>query len=148
MQEEVRLVFAHGGEGEHAAIVGIDAPALAGDVAAPDKIDVAPIAGRGAEAADHGLADNVGMGEIAEADSIEDVLARGQVFQQHFCGEVALRQRRDRRQRACIAEGLGGRDLDHHLRRPVRARPHHAAIEADVAGLHAMGDHWPVSGAG
>jgi len=148
MQEEIRPVFPHGGEGEHAAIVGVDAPALAGDVAAPDKADVTSVAGRGAEAADHGLPDDIGMGEVAEADSIEDVLPRGQVFQQHFCGEVALRQRRDRRQRARIAERLSGRDLDHHLRRPVRARPHHAAIGADVAGLHAVGDDRPVGGAG
>src|SRR6202022_106349 len=35
----------------------------------------------------------------------------------------------------------------HHLRGPIRARPHHAAIGADVAGLHAMGDLRPVGGA-
>ena len=85
--------------------------------------------------------------EVAEADAIEDVLSGGQVFQQHLGGEVALRQRRDRRQRAGMPEGLGGGDLDQHLRRPVGARPHHAAVGADVAGLHAMGDQRPVGGA-
>ena len=147
MQQEIRAMLAHGGEGEHAAVVGIDAPALSGDVAAPDETDVAAIGRRGAEAADHRLALDVGMREVAEADAIEDVLPGGQVFQQHFGGEVAFGQRRDRRQRPRIGEGLGGRDLDHHLRRPVGARPHHAAIGADVAGLHAMGNERPVGGA-
>src|SRR6266404_2396203 len=56
MQEEIRPVLAHGGEGEHAAVVRIDAPALSSDVAAPDETDIAPVAGRGAEAADDRLA--------------------------------------------------------------------------------------------
>ena len=85
--------------------------------------------------------------EVAEADAIEDVLAGGQVFQQHLGGEVALGQRRDRRQGAGILEGFGGRDLDQHLRGPVGARPDHAAVDADVAGLHAVGDQRPVGGA-
>ena len=94
-----------------------------------------------------GSLDDVGMREVAEADAIEDVLSGGQVFQQHLGGEVALGQCRDRRQRPGIGEGLGGRNLDHHLRRPVGARPDHAAIGADVAGLHAMGIARPVGGA-
>ncbi len=52
MQQEIRAMLAHGGEGEHAAIVGIDAPALSGDVAAPDEADVAAIGRRGAEPSD------------------------------------------------------------------------------------------------
>ena len=141
MQQEIRAVLAHGGEGEHAAVVRIDAPALSGDVAAPDEADVAPVAGRGAEAADHRLARDAGMREVAKPDPIENVLPGRQIFQQHFRGEVALGQRRDRRQRPRIVEGLRRGDLDHHLRRPVGARPHHAAFGADVAGLHAMGDY-------
>ena len=146
MQQEIRLVFLHGGKGEHAAVVGIDAPALAGDIAAPQKC-VAPVGRRGAEAADRRLARNVGMRQVAEADAIKNILSGGQVFQQHLCGEIALRERGDRRQSPHIAKRLGGRNLDHHLRRPVGARPHHAAIGADVAGLHAMGDLRPVAGA-
>ena len=140
-------MLAHGGEGEHAAIVGIDAPALSGDVAAPDETDVAPVGGRGAEAADHRLARNIGMREVAEFDAIEYVLPGGKIFQQHLRGEVALGQRGDRRQSPRIAERFGSGDLDHHLRWPVRARPHHAAVGADIAGLHAMGDLRPVGGA-
>ena len=46
-----------------------------------------------------------------------------------------------------LSKDFGRGDLDHHLRRPVGARPHHAAVDADVAGLHAMGDLRPVRGA-
>jgi hypothetical protein len=37
--------------------------------------------------------------------------------------------------------------FDHDLRRPVGARPYHAAIGADVAGLHAMAEPAPVAAA-
>src|SRR6266478_3972125 len=84
MQQEIRPVLAHGGEGEHAPVVGIDAPALSSDVAAPDKTDVAPVAGRGAEAADHRLARNVGMRQVAESDAVKYILAGGKIFQSIF----------------------------------------------------------------
>ncbi len=147
MQQEIRFVLAHGSEGDHAAIIRIDTPALSRDIAAPDETDVAAVAGRGAEAADHRLALDVSMRKVAKPDAIKDVLAGRQVFQQHFCGEVALRECRDRRQGPRVAKRFGGGDLDHHLRRTVGARPHHAAIGADVAGLHAMGDLRTVGGA-
>jgi hypothetical protein len=97
--------------------------------------------------ADHRLAGNVGVGEVAEADAVEDVLAGRQVLQQHLGGEITLRQRGDRRQGAGILELLGGRHLDQHLGGPVGARPDHAAVAAGVARLHAVGDQRPVRGA-
>ena len=97
-------MLAHGGEGEHAAFVGIDAPALSSDVAAPDKTDVAPVARRGAEAADHRLARNVGVRQVAESDAVEYILPGGKIFQKHFRSEVALGQRGDRRQNPRIAK--------------------------------------------
>ena len=130
-------MLAHGGEGEHAAVVRIDAPALSGDVAAPDEADVAPIGRRGTEAPEHRLALDIDVGQIAKADAVEDLLACGQVLQQNFRREVALGQRRDRRQRPHIGKRIRGGDLDQHLRGPVGARPHDAAISPDVAGLHA-----------
>ena len=97
MQQEVRPVLAHGREGNHAAVVGIDAPALPRDIAAPDKTDVAPVARRGPEAADRRLAGNFGMRQVAKSDAIKNILPRGQIFQKHLRGEVAFGQRRDRR---------------------------------------------------
>jgi hypothetical protein len=96
MQEEVRLVLLHGGKSEHAAVVGIDAPALAGDIAAPDKADIALVGRRGAEAADHGLAHGVNMREVAKPGAIKDVLPGRQLFDQEFRGEIALGQCIDR----------------------------------------------------
>ena len=93
------------------------------------------------------LAQDVGVGEVAEFDAIENVLTRREIFQQHLGGEVAFGQRRDRRQGPDLGKGLGGGNLDHHLRGPVGARPYHAAVGADVAGLYAMGDLRPVGGA-
>ncbi len=104
MQQEIRPVLAHGCEHEHAAVIGIDAPALSGDIAAPYETDVAAAGRRGAEAADHRLARDGGMREVPEPDAIEDILPGGQIFQQHFRGEVAFGQRRDRRQDPRLAE--------------------------------------------
>jgi hypothetical protein len=88
---------------------------------------------RSAEAAGDGFAGNAGMGEIAELDAIEDVLPCGQVLDQHLGGEIAFRQRVDRRQCPDVLEGIGGGDFNQHLRRTVRTRPHHAAARVDVA---------------
>ena len=107
MQQEIRAMLAHGGEGEHAAVIGVYAPALSGDIAAPDETDVASIGWRGAEAADDSLALDVDMREIAKPDAVENILTRGQVFQQHLCGEVAFGQRCDRRQRPGVGERFG-----------------------------------------
>ena len=137
VQQKIRAMLAHGGEGEHAAVIRVDAPALSGDVATPDETDVTPIGWRGAEAPDHRLALDAGMREVAKPDAVEDLLPGRQVLQQHFRGEVAFGQRRDRRQRPGVGKGFRRRDLDQHLRRTVGARPYHAAIGADVAGLHA-----------
>jgi hypothetical protein len=84
------------------------------------------------------------MRQVAEFDAIKNILPGREIFQQHFRGEVALGECRDRRQNPRIAKGFRGGHLDHHLRWPVRARPHHAAIGADVAGLNAMADLRPV----
>src|ERR1700682_3476126 len=84
------------------------------------------------------------MREVAESDAIKDVLPAGEIFQQHFGGEIALGQRRDRRQNPRIAKRLRRGNLDHHLRRPAGRLPHHAAVGADIAGWHAMGNLRPV----
>ena len=147
VQQEIRTIFAHGGEGEHAAVIGVDAPALSGDVATPDETDVAATGRRGAEAPEHRLARDIDIREIAKPDAVEDFLPRGQVLQQHFRREVAFGQRCDRRQRPCIGKRLRRGDLDQHLRGPIGARPHDGAIGSDVTGLNARCDDRPVGGA-
>src|SRR5207248_3520958 len=79
VEQEVGPVLAHGGEREHAAVVRIDTPALSGDVAAPDETDVSPVGWCGTEAADHRLARNLKMREVAKLDAIEDILARWKI---------------------------------------------------------------------
>ena len=74
MQQEIRAMLAHGGEGEHAVVVRVDAPALSGNVAAPDETDVAAIGRRGAEPPDHRLAFDADMREVAKPDTVEDLL--------------------------------------------------------------------------
>src|SRR3954452_6780130 len=86
VEQEIGTVLVHGGESKHAAIVGIDTPALSGNIAAPYKTDVAPVPGGGSEATDNRLARNVDVREVAEFDAIENVLPRGQIFQQHLRG--------------------------------------------------------------
>jgi hypothetical protein len=44
------------------------------------------------------------MREVAKPDAVEDLLPGRQVLQQHFRGEVAFGQRRDRRQGRALAK--------------------------------------------
>ena len=104
MNQEIRLVLVHGGVGDHAAVVGIDAPALSGDIAAPDEADIAAVGGRGTEAANHGFADDIRMRKVAQPHPIENILPGGKILQQHLGGEVAFGQCRDRRQGARVVE--------------------------------------------
>ena len=84
---------------------------------------------------------------IPELDAVEDVLSGRQTLEQRLGGEIALRQRIDEYALAHVAEAFGGGDLDLHARRPFGARPHHTAVETDVARLYAVGDQRPVVGA-
>ena len=77
---------------------------------------------------------------VLEPDAIEHVLPGRQALDQRLGGEIGLRQRVDEDGAADIPETVGGRDLDQHARGPVRARPDHAGIGRDVAGLDAVGD--------
>ena len=141
VDEEIRPVVAHGRVGAHAAARVVDAPALAGGVARPDERDRAPVARRGAKAADHRLARrSVGERQVLEADAIEDVLAGGQDLDQHLGGEIALRQRIGEHAVADASEAVGGGNLDLHARGPVGAGPDHAGIDRHVAGLQPMAD--------
>ena len=146
VEQEIGTMLAHGGEGKHAAIVRIDTPALPGNVAAPDKTDVAPVARGGSEATDHWLARKVDVREVAEFDAVENVLPRGQIFQQHLCRVVALGQRRDWRQNSGVVKRFRCGDFDDHLRWTVCTSPNNTSIDADIAGLNAMGDLWAVVG--
>src|SRR5947209_15105591 len=96
MEQEVRAVLAHGGESKHAAIIGIDTPALSGNVAAPDEADVAPVARSSSNTPAYRSARNDGVREIAEPDAIENILPGWQIHQQQFCREIALRKRPNR----------------------------------------------------
>ena len=137
----------HGRVGAHAAARLVDAPALPGGVARPDERHRAAVGRRGAEAADHRLAQDGRRGEVGKADAVEDVLPGRQTFEQRLGGEIALRQRIDEHAAVDGLEAVGGRHLDRHARRPVGARPDHAGISRHVARLNAMGDHRPVGGA-
>ena len=81
MDEEIRIMPRHGGIGFHAAIVGIDAPALAGRIARPDEADGAAACGRGAETANDVRAHDIGLGKVGEGHAVEDCLARRQAGQ-------------------------------------------------------------------
>ena len=102
---------------------------------------------RGAETADDRLAHDGRRRKILKADAVEDVLPGRQAFDQSLGGEVAFRQRIDERAVPDVLEAVGGRDLDQHARRTVGARPDHAGVDRDVAGLHTMRDQRPVGGA-
>ena len=128
-------------------MIGIDAEALSAGVARPHERDRAPLGRGGAEAPDHRLRQDVGRRQVLEADAIENLLPRRQVLHQRLGGEIAFRQRVDEQPLADVAEAVGGGDLHLHARRPVGARPHHAGIDADIAGLQAMGDERTVAGA-
>jgi len=88
------------------------------------------------------------MRQIAEADAIENILTRRQVFQKHLRSEVALGQRRDRRQRPPIAKTISVVATSTIICDGRSARAHnHASVSAEIAGLHAMGNLRAVGGA-
>ena len=89
----------------------------------------------------------VGDDKVLEADAVEDVLPGGQALDQRVGGEIGFRQRIDEDGAVDGLEAVGGRDLGQHPRRPVGARPDHAGVERDVAGLDAMGDERAIGGA-
>jgi hypothetical protein len=77
---------------------------------------------------------------IGEADAIEDVLARRQIFDQRLRGEVGFRQGIDESAAADRCKAVAGGDLDKHARGPVGTRPHNSGIGRDIAGLDAVGE--------
>ena len=93
MNEEVRTVFEHGGVGSHAAAAGIDAPALPGGIARPDKRYRSLPNGRGAEMPDLRFTRNPGVGDVVKPHPVENILPGRQAVQQEFRREVAVRQR-------------------------------------------------------
>src|SRR4029453_10820860 len=72
VQQKIRSMPAHGGEGEHAAVIRVDAPALSGDVASPDEADVAPIGRRGAKAPEPRLPPDVFSPQLAKPPAAGD----------------------------------------------------------------------------
>ncbi len=91
VNEEIGLVAQHGRIGAHAAARLVDAPGSG--VARPHEGNRAPLGRCRAEATYLRLARDSGEGVILEADPVEDVLPRGQPFDQRLGGEVGLRQR-------------------------------------------------------
>src|SRR5262249_56181499 len=77
---------------------------------------------------------------ILEANGIEHVLPGRETFEQRLGGEIGLRQSVDGNGAANIFEALAGRHFDQHARRSVRTRPDNSRVDADVAGLDAVGD--------
>ena len=147
VNEKIRLVLEDSGVSAHAAARLVDTPALADGIARPHEADRALVARRGAEAANHRLAGNGRRRQILRADAIEDVLAGGQILHQCLGGEIAFRQRVDIDAADNIFEAVGGGEFDLQARRPVGTGPYHAGIDGHIAGLDAVADGRPVTGA-
>ena len=80
----------------------------------------------------------VGVGEVLEADAVEDVLAGRQVLDQRLGGEIALRQRVDEHA-ARMSLKLSVVAVSTSMRggRSARAQTTPESTD-DVAGLHAV----------
>jgi hypothetical protein len=92
MNEEIRPVVAHGPVGPKSPARGIDAPALARGIAGPDERQRVALRRRGTKMPDPGFSGEAAR-DIVEPHAIEDILPCGQTVEQHFRGEVAVRQR-------------------------------------------------------
>jgi hypothetical protein len=147
MDEEIRPVAQHGRVGAHAAAGLVDAPALAGGIAGPDERDGTAVARRAAKTSGHRLAHDRRRGQILEADTIEDVLARRQPLDQGIGGKIGFGQRVDEHGAVDGLEAVGGRNLSQHARRPIGARPDHGGVVGDVAGLDAVSNERAIGGA-
>ncbi len=137
MDEEGGLDLTHRLVDLHAAPVGVDAPALPPGIARPDEADVPAPGRRHPEAAGDRLAHELGVGEVDEAQPVEDALAGRQAGEVELGGEVGILERRRTRQRARVGKALRGRPLDQQARRPVGLGPEDRAIAQEIPALHA-----------
>jgi len=144
VQEEVGPAAAHRLVHPHPAEVGVDAPALAGGVAAPDEAHVALRAAhrRALEVPDLRLAELARPPGFREGDAVVVLLARRQEVELDLRGEVCgLRCQRPANEPR-VAKRLGRGDLDVHLRGAVGTRPDDRAARRHVAALHAARELW------
>src|SRR5215471_14991671 len=119
---------------------------LPGGIARPHERDGAPFARRRAKTPNLRGTERARKRMILESDAIEHVLPGGQTLEQRLGGEIALRQSVDEDGAANSFEALAGRDLDQHAGWSIRPRPDNRGIDADVAGLDAVGNHRPIGG--
>jgi len=139
VDEEVGLLLAHGLVDLHAAPIQVDAPALAGGVAAPEDVEVARLRRRRAEVTHERPIDRLEIGQVLEAHAIEDMLVRRQVGEVHPRREVGILERRRPHHALGVGEGIAGGILYDHAGGAVAAAPDHRAVGADVAGHDAAG---------
>ncbi len=139
LNEEVRMALAHGFVDAHAAEVGIDAPALAAGIAAPDETDIPRAPGCSAQMAHPGFAAGMVAG-VLETGAVEDRLIRRQPTQIDTRGEVESFIRDRRNHPPSVVKATAGIPLHHQPRRAITAAPDHGSISQHVTGLHAIGD--------
>jgi hypothetical protein len=145
MQEEIGIMRRHRGIGLHAAVIRVDTKTLARRVGRPDETHAPLDRRRGSETPDDGLAHAIDVGEIGEAQAIEDGLIGRKAGDEPLRREIIAGQCGDRLELAGIGETLGRRDLDMQASRPVAPRPDDARCLIDIARLDAMADDGPRS---
>jgi hypothetical protein len=137
-QVEVGPQPAHRLEDAHPADVGVDAPALTGDVAGPHEPDAGAVP-RDGQRPRQRLA-----GEVVVAGDpypVEVALAGEQAAQPYEAGEVGVRAEHRPGDVAAAAEVGAGADLDQHLAGTIRAGPYIGGGANGVAALDAVGQH-------
>lgn len=136
--EEVGLQGLHRREDAVAAELGVDAPALPGEVAAPGERHVAPAARGGAQRPVERLAEQARLVEVFQRHAVEGLLARRQRVEEHLAGEVGVRREHRALDAPGAAEGRRARDVDEHPARPIGSAPDDAGLGRHIAGLDAV----------
>ncbi len=136
-EEEVRVQPGHLVEDRVAAPVGVDAPALSGQVARPEEPHPVPAPGRGgAEGAVHRLARAAGVVRVGQHHPVVHLPAGRQPVERGRPGEVGAGTEERAAQPPGVAEGLRGGGLHPHPGRAVRAHPHQGGAGRHVTRLH------------
>src|SRR5687768_4419348 len=92
--------------------------------------------------ADDGDAEYPEIGQILEADAIENILARGQVLQVELGGEVIDGQRGRAENPSGIGKRFCGGVIHDQPAGPVGTTPDNARVTADIAAGDPVEDGW------
>src|SRR5262245_5931637 len=140
VDEKIRLQTAHLVVNPHPAPLWIDAPPLACGIPTPYKGDVAALGWCRAEMAQGWSAQDFGVSEILEKNTVEDLLSCWQIGQLDACRKVADGKSGWALYPSSLGEGVRGSIFHQHAAWLVCTTPDNGRVAGHVTTGDAVGD--------